>query len=253
MELLLSSLMQTHDNQKNMKNPLVLSFLSLALLSCGNDFSVRGTISSDVVNGEYVYIKMVENGSAVTIDSCRVQHSTFKMRGTADSAFVASLYIGDIPILPFVAEKGNIVFDITDNAIEVGGTPLNDELNLFMREQARFELLMSELERVEASLILNGQSTKAAADYVSDSIEAVGASVEQLIDGYVRRNINNVLGPCIFALRYSGVPAPILNSELESLYNDAPPSFRNDAFVKLFYDVARENANRLEQQRLLEK
>lgn len=251
--MLLSSLVQTHDNQKNMKNSLVLLFLSLALLSCENDFSVRGTISSDAVNGEYMYIRMAENGSVVTIDSCRVQHSTFEMRGTADSAFVASLYIGDIPILPFVAEKGNIVFDITDNGIELGGTPLNDELNLFMREQLRFEQLMHELKRVETSLVLNGRSTEAAADYVSDSIEAVGASVEQLVDDYVRRNINNVLGPCIFALRYSGVPAPILNSELESLYNDAPLSFRNDAFVKHFYDVARENANRLERQRLLEK
>ncbi len=235
-----------------MKKHLALLLSSLFLISCGSDFRVKGTISSNVIDGEYVYIKRVENGVELVIDSCKVTHSEFEMCGVADSAYVVSLYIGNVPILPFVAEKGKIELQITDNAVVVGGTPLNDELNALIRKQALLDARMSELERLETSLILNGSSAEAAADYVSDSIASVGASVEKLINEYVRRNLDNVLAPCIFALMYSAVPAPILNTELESLYNDAPEMFRNDAFVKRFYEVARENANRLEHSRLAE-
>lgn len=231
-----------------MKNYFALFFLLLFVVSCGNDFSVNGTISSNVIDGEYVYVKRVESGVAITIDSCKVSHSSFKLHGVADSAFIASLYIGNTPILPFVAEAGDIDIDITDNAVLVGGTPLNDKLNALILEQSRLEARMTELERMESSMILNGSTAEAAADYVRDSIDAVGASVERLMNSCVRENFDNVLGPCIFALMYSAVPAPILNSELEALFDDAPESFRSDAFVKAFYDVARENARRLEEQ-----
>lgn len=248
--MLLSSPLQNALPIKTMKNPLALFLLSMILISCGNDFRVKGTISSDVINGEYVYIKMVENGVTHTIDSCKVQHGAFEMSGNADSVFITSLYIGNVPILPFVAEKGNIELQITDNAVIVGGTPLNDELNALIRKQAALEERMAQFERLETSLILNGSSAEAAADSVSDSIAAVGAAVEALMNDYVRRNFDNVLGPCIFALMYSAVPAPILDDKLNALYNDAPSAFRNDAFVKSFYDVARENASRLQQMRL---
>lgn len=233
-----------------MKNTLALLLLSLLVISCGDSFCVKGSIVSDVINGEYVYIKRVDNGVTHTIDSCKVRHGAFEMSGTSDSAYIVSLYIGNIPILPFVAERGNIDLQITDDAVTVGGTPLNDELNALIRRQASLERRMTELERLETSLILNGSTTEAAADCVSDSIESVGAVVQELMNSYVRRNFDNVLGPCIFALMYSAVPSPILDDELESLYNDAPEAFRNDSFVKAFYDVARENAARLQQMRL---
>lgn len=235
-----------------MKNTFLLLILSATFLACGNSYKVKGSISSDVIDGEYVYIKRMSNGVMQTLDSCKVMHGAFEMGGTADSAHVVSLYIGNIPILPFVAERGEIEFEVTDNAIIIGGTPLNDELNTLIREQAVLEARMTELERMETSLILNGSTAEAAADFVSDSIDVVGASMEQLINGYVRRNIDNVLGPCVFALMYSAVPAPIITDELESLYKEAPEAFRNDEFVRSFYEIARENATRLEQQRLLE-
>lgn len=233
-----------------MKNSLALFLTSLLLISCGSDFCIKGSISSDVIDGEYVYIKRVKDGITHTIDSCKILHSAFEMSGTADTAFVVSLFIGNIPIMPFVAEKGDIEIEINDEAVTISGTPLNNELNMLIREQALLEARVAELERLETSLILNGSTAEAAADYVSDSIETVGASVEQLMKSYVKRNLDNVLGPCIFALMYSAVLAPILNSELDSIYNAASGIFRNDAFVKNFYEIARENAARLEQMRL---
>lgn len=235
-----------------MKNAFALLFLSLFIVSCNNDFCVKGTILSDIINDEYVYIKKMEGGVYRTIDSCRVSHGAFEMCGPVDTAFIASFCIGNVPVFPFVAERGTIEFEITDNMITIGGTPLNEELNTLVREQAQLEARMTELERRETSLILNGCSAEAAADCVNDSIEIVGEAVEKLMNSYVRRNMNNVLGPCIFAMMYSAVPAPILNTELETLFNDAPDAFRNDSFVKAFYDVARENAARLKQQRLFD-
>ena len=86
--MLLSSPLQNALPIKTMKNSLLLLLLSMIFISCGNDFRVKGTISSDVINGEYVYIKRVQNGVTLTVDSCKVQHGTFEMSGSADSVCI---------------------------------------------------------------------------------------------------------------------------------------------------------------------
>lgn len=235
-------------NKQNiiMKKLLVAVCALLLLASCGDKFSVKGTLATDILDGEYAYVKCDVDGGVVTIDSCRVLHSAFELAGTVDSIQLASLYIGNTPIMPFVLEKGDISIDIVPNSISIGGTPLNEELGKLMNEKATLEARMVEIGRLEASMILNGHTPEAAAAFVSDSIAALGVSMESMMNVYIRRNYDNVLAPCIFALLYSAVSVPILSPELERLYEDAPESFRRDAFVNSYYSAAQENMSRMQ-------
>lgn len=229
-----------------MKNLLAALSLLLLLPACGNKFSVKGTLATDILDGEYAYVKGTVGSDVFTIDSCKVLHGAFEFAGAADSVQIVSLYIGSTPIMPFVLENGAIAIDIAPNSISVGGTPLNDELGRLMCEKASHEARLVEIGSLEASMILDGHTSEAAADFVRDSIAAVGVSMENMINSYIRRNYDNVLAPCFFALLYSEVAVPILSPELEKLYDEAPESFRNDAFVSEYYNVARENMNRMQ-------
>ena len=229
-----------------MKNLFALILSAIVFIACNEGYSVKGTIATEVLDGRNVYIKRNIDNTFVIIDSCKITHSTFELTGKADSSHMVALYIDDTPIIPFVAERGRMEIDIQEAGVTIKGTPLNDKLNSLMREQAELEKRMNRFERIETAMILEGSTAEAAQAYVSDSIDAIGAAMEMLMNGYIRKNFDNVLGPCIFALMYSAMPIPLMNDELESLYNDAPVTFRNDAFVKKFYNVARENARRLE-------
>ena len=45
----------------------------------------------------------------LSIDSAEVIHGMFKMEGITDSTSMASLYMDDESIMPFVIEKGKII------------------------------------------------------------------------------------------------------------------------------------------------
>ena len=223
----------------------MLLLSSLLLLSCNGGYRITGSIATDMLNGKYVYVKGNRGDVQHILDSCIIEDSRFAMQGSVDSSFIASLFVGETPVVPFVLEPGNICIDITSDAVAITGTPLNNQLWELMSQKLAIEKQMDELERMEISLILDGCTAEAAASYVSASIDSVGTAMEQLMNGFIRENIDNVLAPCVFALMYSAVPVPLMNSNLEKLYNDAPEQFRNDAFVKRFYDVARENVRRM--------
>ena len=230
-----------------MKNLFIFSMLIALFASCGKGYRIEGSVGSDILDGMSVYVKSEINGAVVKTDSAVVEKSRFFMAGSVDSSFMASLYIGEQPVVPFVVEPGNINIHIAEELVSVKGTPLNNELWALMQQKIELEKRMYELERAETAMILEGATAEAAAEFMGDSITYVGESMERLMNGFIRENLDNVLGPCVFALFYSAVNIPIVTAELESIYNDAPETFRNDSFVEYYYEIARENSRRMRQ------
>ena len=230
-----------------MKNLFLLSLLLALFASCEKGYRIEGYVDGDILDGMPVYVKSEINGAVVKLDSAVVEKSRFFMAGSTDSSFITSLYIGEQPVVPFVVEPGRIDIHISEEQVSVKGTPLNNELWTLMQQKMELERRMYELERAETAMILDGATAEAAAEYMGDSITYIGESMEMLMNGFIRANLDNILGPCVFALFYSAVNIPIVTGELESIYNDAPDMFRNDSFVKYYYEIARENSRRLRQ------
>lgn len=112
----------------------VLPFLLLFFVftSCSRKYKIEGASSVTSLDGKMLFIKVLQNGEWLNIDSAEVIHGLFSMKGKVDSVVMATLYIGDESIMPLVIEKGNIQVSITNTELLQKGTSLNNALYAFM-------------------------------------------------------------------------------------------------------------------------
>lgn len=225
-------------------NLIVLINLTLFASSCGKQYTLHGNTES-YFNGSKVYLKVESGEKWETLDSCEILHGKFRMQGPADSTFVTALFIGDEAIIPVVVEAGEITLDICRHDITISGTELNSALSSFMQTKNQFEQRMYELERMEASLILDGHTAESAAAQTEDNFELVGDSLDTYVEGFIKEHYNTVLGPCVFQLLCSAMPYPLMTKQIEGLLSDAPDSFLSNPYVKSFIAAAEENKRRM--------
>lgn len=90
------------------------------------EYKIEGSSSVSRLDGNMLFIKVPDGDRMVKVDSAEVIHGIFKMEGVLDSSVIASLYMDDINIMPFVIEKGKIAINIDNARIVVSGTPLNE-------------------------------------------------------------------------------------------------------------------------------
>ena len=86
-------------------NKLFFSVVSLlALTSCASEYKIEGSSSVSRLDGKMLFIKVPDGDRMVKVDSAEVIHGIFKMEGVLDSSVIASLYMDDINIMPFVGK-----------------------------------------------------------------------------------------------------------------------------------------------------
>ena len=61
---------------------------------------------------------------------------------------------------------------------------------------------------------------------------------------FIIENFDNVLGPGVFMMLTSGYPYPVLTPQIEEIMSKATANFKNDPYVKEYYQVAQENQAR---------
>ena len=231
------------------KLPSLIVLIEFVLLasSCGKEYTLHGNTGS-YFNGSKAYLKVEVTDEWKTLDSCEILHGKFCMRGPADSTFVTALFIGEEAIIPVVVEEGEITLDINRHDITIDGTELNNALSTFMQRKSQFERRMYELERLEASLILDGHTAESAALQMEEQFELVGDSLDTYVESFIKEHYNTVLGPCVFQLLCSSMPYPLMTKQVEELLSGAPESFLSDEYVKSFIAAAEENKRRMSEQ-----
>lgn len=213
-------------------------------MSCIEHYSLKGN-TEGFFDGSRAYLKIEENGKWNIVDSCEILHGKFEMCGNVSTPFVSSLFIGDEAVMPVVIENGNIIVDIDNQNAAVRGTALNNHLSDFIERKGQLEITMAAIERKEAQMILDGHTAESAAAYVRDSIAAVGLSLDNYVEEFIKQHYNTVLGPCVFRLLCSTMPYPFITTQIERILADAPQVFLDDDFVKEFVKVAEENKHRM--------
>ena len=223
-----------------MKFAYLLLFTWFLTVSCNGGYSLKGT-TDNFRDGSRVFLKTQNTDGWVTIDSCDIIHGAISMQGSADSSFVASLFIDAEAVVPIIIERGDITVDMSVNDVRISGTPLNDRLSLFIDEKNRLEYRMADIERWEASLILEGHTAASAASVVRDSIASVGDAMDAYVENFIKENYNTPLGPCVFRLLCGTLPYPLMTKQIERIFADAPPVFMNDFFVREFVAACKAN------------
>lgn len=226
---------------------ILLAFATMALMaSCANSYNVQGSSSISSLDGSKLYLKAVKNNELKSIDSCDIVHGQFNFNGILDTVRMANLFMDDQSIMPVVLEEGEIVIKLDNAAQSVGGTPLNDKLYKFIDKHKQLDNRMSELSHKQSQMMLEGVDELTINEHLNAEAEKIAAEEDKLVTSFIVENFDNVLGPGVFMMITSGFNVPVLTPQIEDIMSKATEKFKNDPYVKEYYQVASENMAKMQ-------
>lgn len=224
-----------------MKKALFL-FLTLAIFaSCTNSYNINGTSNISTLDGRKLYLKILENNEFKKIDSCEVVHGSFSFTGKLDTTSMANLFMDEESLLPLALEEGNITIILNNTKQTVSGTPLNDKLFKFFNKYNQLKNQEVELVRKHDQAIMNGSNMDVVATDIQKKATQLSAEEDNLITSFVTNNFDNILGPGVFFMVTIGQQYPELTPWIEDIMSKATDKFKNDPYVKDYYQKAQVN------------
>jgi hypothetical protein len=182
----------------------------------------------------------------VAIDSCEVVHGEFHFAGLLDSVRMASITMGQEPIVSLVLEQGDIQVSINQPTMKIGGTPLNDTLYRFMQHHTQLESSMAELGRKESQMMLDGIDEQSIAELLTREAAVLARQEDSLVTHFICDNFDNVLGPGVFMMLTSGFRYPVLTPQIEEIMSKATERFRQNRYVREYMRMAEENEAKMQ-------
>lgn len=230
-------------NETSMKKVLFLSVIVAFFASCASTYNVEGSSSVSALDGNKLYLKAIKNNEFKNIDSCEVVHGEFHFTGLLDTIRMASLYMDDESIMPVVLEKGEIVVKIDPARQMVGGTPMNDSLYKFIDKHNQLTNQMNELSHKQSQMLLEGLDEGTIDSQLSAEAARIAQEEDHLVMKFIEANFDNVAGPGVFMMITSQYRYPILTPQIEDIMSKATQKFKDDPYVKDYYQTARKTRN----------
>lgn len=227
-----------------MRTILFFALSAACLLSCNKGYRIKGTSSISSIDGKTIAIKTHNGEHWKVLDSCEVLHGQFRMNGNTDTAQITTLFLDGQPIMPLILEPGKIDITISNIKLKVEGTQLNDSLYNFITRKHKLDLRATELERMEAQMIINGHPAERIEQHIDSAFHALNNEMHELVCNFIAQNYSNALGLCGFAMLCNGLPHPIITPLIQSVINDAPESFLSHPSIKEFLKAAHENTDK---------
>lgn len=205
------------------------------------------------LDGKMLFLKTLQDGQWVAVDSSEVVHGLFSMRGPVDSVMMVTLYMGDEGIMPLVLEDGKIEVSISNTQLVAKGTSLNDLLYEFIEKRNALEIQIEELDRKEARMVLDGADIEDVRRELEQEGKALVEKMNTYVNQFIMDNYENVLGPSVFMMMCSTLPYPVMTSQIEEIMRTAPLAFKQNPLVKEFLSKAKENMQLLEENRRMQE
>lgn len=223
-------------------NKIFYAFISLlALTSCANSYDITGTSNVSTLDGRMLYLKVLKDAEFKSVDSCDVVHGQFHFDGTLDSVRMANIFMDDEPVLPLVLESGAITVKLDDTQQVVSGSPLNDKLFGFFKKYQQLQNQQRELVHKHDQAIMNGSDMNVVTRQLTAEANRLAEQEDKLVTTFVTDNFDNVLGAGVFFLVTMGNQYPMLTPWIEDIMSKATDHFKNDSYVKDYYQKAQKN------------
>ena len=223
-------------------NKILYAFITLlAMTSCANSYNIQGTSNVSTLDGRMLYLKILKNNDFKNIDSCDVVHGQFHFDGNLDSVRTANIFMDDEAVLPLVLESGDINVKLDDAQQIVSGTPLNDKLFKFFKKYQQLQNQQMELVHKHDQAIMNGSDMEMVTRKLNEEAIRLADQEDKLVTSFVTENFDNVLGPGVFFMVTMRNQYPMLSPWIEDIMSKATEHFKNDPYVKDYYQKAQEN------------
>lgn len=205
------------------------------------------------LDGKMLYLKSLNDGEWIKLDSAEVVHGLFSMKGKIDSVQMVTLYMDNESIMPIVLENGKIKVTISNTDLKAVGTPLNAALYEFIDKRNRLEESISELEQRETRMVMDGGDLEEIHSQLIVEGDSLMKEMNQYVKNFISTNYENVLGPSVFMMLCSSLPYPVMTPQIDDIIKDAPYSFKSNKLVREFLSKARENMKLIEEHQRLEQ
>ena len=223
-------------------NKILYAFITLlAMTSCANSYNIQGTSNVSTLDGRMLYLKILKNNDFKNIDSCDVVHGQFHFDGNLDSVRMANIFMDDEAVLPLVLESGDINVKLDEAQQIVSGTPLNDKLFKFFKKYQQLQNQQMELVHKHDQAIMNGSDMEVVTRKLNEEAIQLADQEDKLVTSFVTENFDNVLGPGVFFMVTMRNQYPMLSPWIEDIMSKATEHFKNDPYVKDYYQKAQEN------------
>ena len=224
-----------------MKKAAYILIAILTLTSCTTNYNIQGSSSISNLDGHMLYLGILKDNEFKRIDSCDVVHGQFHFVGNLDSIRMGNIFMDDESILPVVLEEGDIVIKIDNTQQAATGTPLNDELFKFFTKYNQIRNQEMELVHLHDQAIMDGKNMDVVTQQLNEEAARLSQEEDDLVTSFVTENFDNVLGPGIFFMLTIGNQYPELTPWIEDIMSKATDKFKNDPYVKDYYQKAQEN------------
>jgi hypothetical protein len=209
--------------------------------SCAKTYNIQGSSSITALDGSKLYLKTLQHEGMKAIDSCDVVHGKFHFTGLLDTICMANLFMDEEAIMPIVLEEGDITIRI-DNAMQrVSGTPMNDSLYKFIDQHNQISSRMTELSHQQSQMLLEGIDEDEIDRKLNKEASRIAAEEDRLVTSFIVNNFGNVLGTGVFMMVTSQYRYPVLTPQIEDIMSKATDKFKNDTYVRDYYQTAQEN------------
>ena len=223
-------------------NKILYAFVIIATLaSCAESYSIQGSSSVSSLDGSKLYLKTIKDQELKNMDSCDVVHGEFRFAGLLDTVKLANLYMDDQPLMmPVVIEKGEIQIHIDNTSRTVTGSPLNEKLYQFMQRHDQLGNELNELSHKQSQMLLEGIDEDIINRQLSAEAARIAQQEDSLVTNFIVENFDNVLGPGVFMMMTGNYQYPVLTPQIEDIMSKATKKFKEDPYVKQYYQTAQE-------------
>lgn len=224
---------------------LSLMALAVALVACKRTVVVKGTTTLSELEGRMLSLRVYDDGELTSIDSSRVVHGQFQFAVPEDSVVMASLFIGDESVMPVVLDGQPVEIIISEADRKVTGSALNDSLYAFIKGKRAIDEQLAALPHKESQMIMDGMDHDAIIAQLNSEAAVLGAQNDALVTAFIKRHMDDVLGPGVFMIATSSFPYPYMTPQVEEIITFASESFKSNAYVRDFVRIARENEEKM--------
>ncbi len=217
----------------------VLAIMTLA--SCANSYNIEGSSNIPTLDGRMLFLKAYHEGDLSDVDSCDIVHGRFAFKGTLDSTKLVTLFMDEESIIPVVLESGDISIKIDNTQRRVSGTPLNEKLFNFLEQYDQLANEMADLSHIQSQAIMEGADLNEINAKLNDMAGEIAEKEDKLITSFIVENFDNVLGPGVFFMVTANNTYPELSPWIEDIMSKATANFKNDPYVKDYYEKAQQN------------
>ena len=230
-----------HETIEFMNKIIYVFVIIAALTSCAESYTIQGSSSVSSLDGSKLYLKTVKDQELKNLDSCDVVHGKFRFTGLLDTVRLATLYMDEQSLsMPVVVESGEIEIHIDNTGRSVTGSPLNDKLYEFIRRHDQIGNELNELTHKHSQMLLEGIDEDVINHQLSAEAARLAQQEDSLVTNFIVENFDNVLGPGVFMMMTGSYPYPVLTPQIEDIMSKATKKFKNDPYVKEYYQTANE-------------